>query len=230
MEELRPNQERAKIAVLFIWIMLSLEIVTLFFNYFELNIISKASSGEIGYSEIESFENKHTIFIVFTLIAYFISGITFIQWFRRAYYNLSLKTEINNGEGWAAGGWFTPIMNFFMPYTIMKELYVKTDNILSGQDNYQRKDYFLAYIGWWWALWLISNLYGYIINNFSEQFISGIGWRYYSYLKISDSLIGIPLALITIKVINDYASMEQYLPELVIEDEDEVFLSDHDEI
>ena len=61
------------------------------------------------------------IFITETLV-YIVSGIMFIRWFRRAYFNLHIVVNnLSFSEGWAAGYWFIPFANFNRPYRIMKK-------------------------------------------------------------------------------------------------------------
>ena len=62
------------------------------------------------------------------------SIVTFIRWFRRAYFNTHSRA-LNPAyeEGWAAGSWFVPILNLFRPYQIMKEIDKETSNLIAKE-------------------------------------------------------------------------------------------------
>ena len=132
MESLKPNEQRAKAAIILIWIVLILEITSLVSSYLQYDLLQRISSGAIvsSFTAAANFIRQQIIGYVY-FIAYVISAITFIRWFRRAYFNLHLRVDhLSNSEGWAAGSWFVPIINFYLPYKIMKELYQETQNLL----------------------------------------------------------------------------------------------------
>ena len=108
MNNLRYNGHRAKTAVTLIWIVMFLDIISFISGYFQLNLILRVEDGvAVSASEIDSNDTREQGIAIFYLIAYIISGIVFIQWFRRAYFNLHQKKEfLSFSEGWAAGSWF----------------------------------------------------------------------------------------------------------------------------
>ncbi|MDR0666202.1 MAG: DUF4328 domain-containing protein [Campylobacteraceae bacterium] len=132
MEKLKPNEQRAKKAIILIWIVLILEIVSFISSYMQYDLLQTfANGGYISPEAADANDNREQIIGIFCLIAYIISAVTFIMWFRRAYYNLHQEADsLLYAEGWAAGSWFIPIINLYRPYKIMKELYVKTKELL----------------------------------------------------------------------------------------------------
>jgi len=87
------------------------------------------------------------------------TSVFFIMWFRRAYNNLWLSGArfLPYKEGWAAGGWFVPIINWFYPYRIMNAIWIETPAaIRKVGEHYERPQE--NYVGWWWAFWLIGNI------------------------------------------------------------------------
>jgi len=120
--------------------------------------IEKYNEGELG---IEGLEFSDLIKVItattflFTYVAYII---TFIRWFRRAYYNLHQINPVYpiHSEGWAAGAWFTPFINLVRPCRIMKEIF---DGTLSRYNTVPLKVPGTI-IGWWWGLFLLSNTFG----------------------------------------------------------------------
>ena len=216
MEELRPNGQRAKNAITLIWIVLALEIVSLISGYLQYNLLQLAAhGGEISIATVNANDTREQLVGISYLIAYIISAVTFIQWFRRAYFNLHSRVNgLNHTEGWAAGSWFVPFICLYRPYQIMKELCQKTKDLLPEEGCYINRGFSTSAIGWWWALWIICNIIGQFVFRYSlkaasidELTVSTVG-------GIVGNIIGIPLALITIKVIKDYSHMELLLAEV----------------
>lgn len=214
MEELRPNGQRAKNAMLLIWIVMAIELVALISKCFQYNLLQTvANGGFITPDEANANDTTEQIIAILYLIVYLISGITFIQWFRRAYYNLHLKTEfLSHSEGWAAGSWFVPIICLYRPVQIMRELYEETKSFLTEKGVNIDEKLKTNALAPWWALWIINNLMGQIIYRYSANTIDELINS--TIANIILNIIGIPLALITIKIIKDYSSIEPLLVEV----------------
>ncbi|MBN2680940.1 MAG: DUF4328 domain-containing protein [Bacteroidales bacterium] len=118
MESLRPNLQRAKNAKIFVYISMAMGIGMLISMYLQSELLAKAARGEfVTVEDVNSNDQRHVLVSSLYIIVYIISAITFIQWFRRAYFNLHLKTKnLSSSEGWAAGCWFVPVLNLFKPY------------------------------------------------------------------------------------------------------------------
>ena len=84
-----------------------------------------------------------------------LSYIWLIMWMRRAYYNLHQLPNIHPeySDGWAAGAWFVPFLNFVRPYTIMKEVWQDTQRAAWGRIVAPA-----TVLGWWWATFIIKLL------------------------------------------------------------------------
>ena len=92
MESLKPNEQRAKAAIILIWIFFILEIVSLISNYLQYDLLQRALSGGMISTLTVTFNDLRQQIISYTqLIVYIICAITFIRWFRRAYFNLHLR-------------------------------------------------------------------------------------------------------------------------------------------
>jgi hypothetical protein len=231
MEDVRPNEQRAKTAILLIWIVFAIEAIKLISDYLELQLLSKANAGlTITVEAANANDIRQQIIAVVYLIVAIVSTVTFIQWFRRAYYNL--HTQIYNldfEEGWAAWAWFVPILNLYRPYKIMKELYHETENLLSQRiENYIPKDS-AALLGVWWALWIIDSFLGQFMFRYSLRADGVDELITVSQTSILSSFISIPLSLIIIRVIKDYAAMETlpYADGIIKEEDDSDIIDSH---
>lgn len=209
--DFRPNADRAQLAITFIWITLGFRLLDAFFQY---NLITKLQDFSfLNYSEekmnsLESAENISRIVELLGLAVYIASGIIFIRWFRRAYHNLTNFSMTSHSNGWAAGGWFVPILSWFRPYQIMKELFENTTEYLKGRGA-NVEDNTSTAIGIWWALWIVSNLTDNIAARINPDTTAGfinIGWT-----NIAVSLAYIPLAFLITKIIRNYNSLETQL-------------------
>jgi len=128
MQDLKPNEQRSQNAILLIWIALAMNCISLVSSYFQYDLLQTAANGgEISAEAVTSNDNREQAIGIIQIIVFVVSAITFIQWFRRAYFNLHLRVNrLSQTEGWAAGCWFVPIVNLFRPYQIMKEMFQAT--------------------------------------------------------------------------------------------------------
>jgi uncharacterized membrane protein len=221
MENLKPNGQRANNAITLIWIVLILEIISLISGYFQYDLLDNASNGiDISIESANANDTRERVIGIIYLIIYLVSAITFIQWFRRAYYNLHLKIDgLTYTEGWAAGAWFTPFINLFRPYQIMKELYQQTTDLLTKKQLNLSQNLTTNLLTIWWTLWIISGILGQFIFRYSMKAESINELIVSTGASMVNNVVGIPLALITIKIIKDYSNIEPLLNEITEVDE-----------
>lgn len=217
MANLKPNGQRAKNAITLKWIVFALQIVSLISFYLQYDLLQTAANGaEISTETVTANDTRVHIIQSVYMIASVVSFVTFIQWFRRAYFNLHLRVNhLSQTEGWAAGSWFVPIVNWYLPYQIMKELYQETKELLIKKGLSINENFTSGSLGWWWTLWIISILIGTINYRFmntesiDELIISTV-------TSMIGNVVGILLSLITVKVIRDYSNVEPLLNEISI--------------
>lgn len=214
-KNIRPNVERARIAQMLIWIVMVVNIAAAYSSYLQYKLlIAFQNEEEITESMITFNDTREQAISIVYLIAFIVSGVTFIQWFRRAYFNLGKLTTTENSEGWAAGSWFVPIISIYRPYQIMKEMNDKTLGFLKSKTTDIIKDE-SQHIKLWWGLWVVSNYVGnYVMKTaFKEDSIENLLNSTIANMILS--LIGIPLAIVTVEVIKSYALKEDKIAELI---------------
>jgi uncharacterized membrane protein len=217
MENLRPNEQRAKNAIILIWIVLALEIVNLISSYMQYDLLQTiANGGFVSDGAAEANDTREQICGIIYFVTYLISGIMFIMWFRRAYFNLHQKvTYLAHSDAWAAGSWFVPIINLYRPYRIMKEIYIETKELFAKKGLSDKINYSTGYLGWWWTLWIISAFVGQFVFRLAFKSADTIeNLLTITVAQIILGIFGIPLALITIKVIRDYSKIEPLLAQI----------------
>lgn len=223
IEAIKPNLKRAKLAQLFIWLVMILDIISLFSSYLQYNLLKSMQDNEYVTDEMSnSNDTREQIIAFFYLIVFIISAVTFIQWFRRAYYNLNIRINCNHSEGWAAGSWFVPILSLYRPYQIMNEMCTRTTSLIKSK-TVDYIDNSTMLIGIWWTLWIISNYIGKYVIKYSfkaetiENFINS---------TIGDmilSVLGIPLAIVTVMIIKSYSLKEEKIYELETKENKNIF-------
>ncbi len=213
MEDLRPNDLRASRAITWLWISIvvhGFSIIADLFYYANLKAIKEY--GNIHSSSLESVGVLLFVVGIAIFIVGIISAITFIEWFRRAYFNLHvLVHNLSHTEGWAAGSWFVPLINLYRPYQIMEELYVETENFLKNNDEQYTPQTSTRFLGWWWMTFLLSNILSYISLRVVSNAHSIGALVASNVLSLMSAFIGIPSLLLGIRIIKDYRNLEDYL-------------------
>ncbi|MEN8187907.1 MAG: DUF4328 domain-containing protein [Bacteroidota bacterium] len=214
IEAIRPNKKRAEIAQALIWLVMLLEIISMISSYFQYDLLLALQRDEFVSNQIiDSNDIRESVIAILYMIVYVVSAITFIQWFRRAYYNMNIRTRTVHSDGWAAGSWFVPIISLYRPYQIMKEMCTETSKLIKTKAGNSTNDSTVI-IGIWWTLWIISNYVGQYVMRSAfkaetvENFLnSTIG-------DMIQSAIGIPLAIITVMIIKSYSAKEEMISEI----------------
>jgi hypothetical protein len=216
MHTLKPNDTRARNAIIMISLVMVMNGISLVSGYMQYGLLTRMSTGgNFTMAEAEANDAREQAIAIVALIALIISAITFIQWFRRAYDNLHKKVEIlTYEEGWAAGAWFVPVLNLFRPYQIMKEMYVETRHLLLQKGLIDEQKLSLTPVGWWWGLWIGSRIIGQIVFRISLNETDVDTLLFCTVASMVVDIISIPLGFLAIKVVRDYAAVEPILYEL----------------
>jgi Domain of unknown function (DUF4328) len=216
METLKSNSQRAKNAIILIWIVLGVETLAFISGYMQYSLLKSVGYGElISHEEAANNDIRERVIAFLYMIVFIISAITFIMWFRRAYFNLHLKIRpLLFSEGWAAGSWFVPIICLFRPYQIMKELFIETEAFLKRK-NVETEDLFAVNrLGLWWTLWIITNLVAQFTTRYTLEAKSVDEYTFVTMVSMVNNVMGVPLAIVTINIIKQYARAEVLLADI----------------
>lgn len=208
----KPNYKQSKFLIIAIVVVTILFIGSIISSALQYDLLTGAKNG-ISITDEAAENNDMRVFIiaVITFVSYIVSSILFLIWFYRAYDNLRKRIEnVEYSSGWSIGAWFVPIISLFRPFNIMTELNRKTDLIIKNRKIEIKKNR-KSLIGWWWGLFIIDvyasnaslkiglnadNIDFYIYSTIGEMFISGMN---------------IVLAIVTIKMIKNFAEKERLL-------------------
>lgn len=218
MQDLKPNEQRSQNAILLIWIALAMNCISLISSYFQYDLLQTAANGgQISAEAVTSNDNREQAIGIIQIIVFIISAITFIQWFRRAYFNLHLRVNhLSHSEGWAAGCWFMPFINLYRPYQIMKELFQATHFFLKRNEVHTAEHLAISSLGLWWTFWIIDCFVGRFVFKYSLTAETIDELTTTTIAQIISNGIGIVLAVITINIITDYSKLEPLLHKVKI--------------
>lgn len=215
LSDIRPNLKRAKLAETLIWVVLVFELISVFTGYQQLELLLNVKNGRtVTMQEASANDMRVLIVSVLSLIVAIISWVTYIQWFRRAYYNLNLRTTCHYTEGWAAGSWFVPIISLYRPYEIMCEIWDKTTEQITNKWGDVPMPAKRWVIGLWWTLWIINGIIGSLFTRWAlkqetlDHLILG------TRVEIITSLLVFPIAYLAVRVIRNVSKREEQLREL----------------
>lgn len=92
---------------------------------------------------------------------------------------------------------------------MMKQLFQETKKVLSL--NKIKTDLSIDIVVWWWTLWIINSFVGQFVFRYSMRADTLDELLFSTKASIINNLIGIPLAIIAVKLIKDYAKVEPLL-------------------
>ena len=212
MKTLRTNHVRAKNAIIPIWIILVLAIISIISKILQYNLLNDANNGiAISTASASINDIREAIISVIDFIISIISVVTFIQWFRRAYWNLhEISSNLSYSEGWAAGSWFVPVISFYRPFVIMKELFSETKRIFiqNGKNVHQN---YTPTLNLWWTLWIVGDALEVTINQYQKKSEDIEVLMNTTIGEIIALVLSIVSCIITIKIIKMYSQLEDEL-------------------
>jgi hypothetical protein len=200
----KPNQERARYAVILMYAIVACHALGAIASLFNRNLDFDSKYYNLITAGIG-------LLAIIQLIIYVLTIIFFIMWFRRAYNNLHLmgSRHLEFSEGWAAGSWFVPFVNLGRPYKIMKDIWNETQLLgRNPSEGFQAEDG--GIVGWWWAMWIIGN----IISNISFRMQMGsipVDSSTSNIASLLSDLSSVAAGLLVIRIIRKISPWEDEL-------------------
>lgn len=156
----RMNAQRAKLATMMLYLMVVLQTVALISSFFQWLLLQDIKNGvNVSMQDISANDMREGIIGIISSIAYIVTIVVFLQWFRRAYFNLHLRcNNLQYTEGWASGAWFVPFFNLFAPYKIFKDLFTKSKEALERNGVTEKFDLPMNLVNAYWMIWVLGNI------------------------------------------------------------------------
>lgn len=110
--------------------------------------------------------------------------------------------EMSITPGWSVGWFFVPFANLVMPYRGVRESW-EVSHRMAGLDEFQDR----ALLGWWWGLWIGTN----IISTIAARIA---GWdafppEEFYYFDLTAALLNAPLCLVLIRLMRKLTEAQQ---------------------
>lgn len=155
MPKVLDNSQRFRYAILFQWIVVGISLVALASRIAEYLMLQKMAAGvEIPHADVEASDWRQEVIGDTQLLLIVVAFIAVVLWAHRAYVNLHRLHKVpapRHSEGAAGWGWFVPVLNFWYPYQVMKDIWKLTQQYAQpGEAARYERDHGL--IGGWWAL------------------------------------------------------------------------------
>jgi len=209
MSHIRKNAQRGRLVVTFFWMSLGVTILALISSVLQVKLLHDHQFGiTITEEAINLNDLRESVIAIAVLLILIIQAILFIQWFRRAYYNLeqvrAISTKFKNEHVvWA---WIIPILSLFRPYHMMREVWDKTQ-VPKEHPIYGKVMAPKTLIGWWWTFWLVGNF----LSNISFRLITSDNFDIImagSIMQIFEAVANIVAILFAILVVKKVMEFE----------------------
>ena len=222
--ELRPNGERASQAIFSLYVVggvLAALVVSLCAQLYFLPEFKREVFDNLPL--FRTIESIHAKLSATLLLACLLSGIFFIRWFRRAYFNLhQLPVRTKYRESWALWSWVVPFANLVYPVRIMLELHAKSDHLLRGHPLAKGVLGKTENVRLWWGLWMVYGVLSGLGDRFATQAYDLNTLQSSYQLQAAISAFGILAAYLAVLVVREYAAIGHALRMVFRSEEDEI--------
>ncbi|WP_210520901.1 DUF4328 domain-containing protein [Hymenobacter terricola] len=159
MPRILDNSQRIRFAILFQWIVVGVSLVALASRVVEYGMLQKMAAGvKVPHAQVEASDWRQQAIGSTQLVLILLAFIALVLWAHRAYGNLHRLHKApapRHSEGAGGWGWFVPIINFWYPYQVMKDIWNLTQRYAQpdGAPRFQRDQ---SLVGGWWGLRLFT--------------------------------------------------------------------------
>lgn len=139
-------------------------------------------------------------------------GITFLLWFHRAHKNLGSAglSGLEYSPRWATGGFFVPILNWYRPFQVMREVW-RGSAFLSRTSSASNWNVVRTspLVILWWGLFVFSGSLGSSSFRFSLADESLPELLSASYASIGAQIVDIPAAIVAILLVQRITEFQE---------------------
>lgn len=183
-----------------------LNIVAIISGFAQSELISRAIEGEtVTITEAISNDDRQAVIGYGQTALYVAAAVSFLVWIHRAHKNLqSLNVAgLKYSPGWAVGGFFVPILCLFRPCQVAAEIDKASNPItINDSDTSWKNTPTSLIVGFWWALFLISNILGQIaIRSLSSggELVDLLNSTYIYMVSDAIDIVGIIVTLLLVQ-------------------------------
>ncbi|MFH1148820.1 MAG: DUF4328 domain-containing protein [Pseudomonadota bacterium] len=166
VEFFRPSS--ARLVILFLTLCIILDVAALALGTAQIKLLSEIDQGgAVDETEIQRNDDRQLMGWIVRRSVYWATVVVFLVWIYKAYRNLSAlgSTKLRYSAAWAVGAFFVPILQFFRPYQIIREIWKGSDPAVEAYDESHSEELSApSLIGWWWVIWVAHHLTGAYAN------------------------------------------------------------------
>jgi hypothetical protein len=191
-----------------LWIFLGITIVSLLSDLMQMSLLNSAPFSQ---PEAEANDLRQRMIGVLYLATFIVTGIVFLKWIYRANSNCHGfgARNMKFTPGWSVGYYFIPFVNLYRPYQAMKEIWKVSKNPADWQNEPGS-----PLLGWWWALWIISNILGQMSFRMSLGANTLSSLKESTIMSIVSALFDIPLCIVGVSLVSAIFGRQKKLTEM----------------
>ncbi|GMR04819.1 MAG: hypothetical protein BMS9Abin23_0730 [Thermodesulfobacteriota bacterium] len=188
-----------------LWIFMVVVFLNLLSDLAQMNLFS---SGSFTSARAEANNTRQAVLGILYTFTYLITAVTFLRWIYLASINCRgfNPDAMRFTPGWSVGYYFIPVLNLFRPYQTMKEVWLVSMDPRRGKDQSAG-----ALLVWWWALWLISGLFGQASFRMTLAAKTPEALGTATSVSIVSDIALIALSIAAIKLVNTIFRMQEEL-------------------
>jgi heme/copper-type cytochrome/quinol oxidase subunit 2 len=214
------NRTRTNFAVGLLAMVIVASLILLFFSVLQLVVLSGAAEGALSQAEAESNDLRMGLAALLYLSVLIATAVAFSMWIHRAYRNLEAlgapRHQLEYSPGWAVGYYFIPILSLFKPFSVMKEIWRKSDpevDVREGVITYEAS--VSPLLGVWWGVWILSLIIGRIADALSDIGKTPESLRFATWALIVALFVEIVAAVLAIMVVRGVNERQEQRSRLV---------------
>jgi len=189
---------------------LILAVVAVISGLLQVELLSRLAEGSnYTMEEVTQNDSRQQLIGIFQVLLLIGTAVAFLFWFHRVNKNLPSLGQMGLlfTPGWAVGFFFVPFYNLVRPFQAMRAAWHGSNPGHMGLDTTTQITDFgsrlgtPSLVGWWWALFLISNFVGNIAGRLLLSQQDAAGLQSGSALMVISDLLDIPSALVAIRLV-----------------------------
>lgn len=195
-------------AVVFLFLaFIAVALFSVFSSALQLGLIAEVlAGGGVTDERVEANDRRQAAAAFVHLVVYVALVVAFLLWLYRVSRNLPAlgneKSRIEYKPGWAVGSFFIPIVNLFMPYKAVREVWEKSDPGIRTPDDVMFTPAASAplLLGWWLS-WVAMNVLGRVTGRFEQEAATPETLRWVTWVEMAGDLVGVLSAVLAILVV-----------------------------
>lgn len=197
---------RAQAVVFLFLAYIAVSLFSVFSNLLQINFLDQAAAGVVNDEAAGRNDTRQTAVALIHLAVYLALAVAFLLWLYRASKNLPAlgneKSRVEYKPGWAVGSFFIPIINLFMPYKAVREVWEKSDPSIRTPDDIMFTPPASAplVLGWWLS-WIAMTVLGRITSRLGPDAQTIDTMRWVTWVDIAADVIGVVSAVLAVLVV-----------------------------